>query len=212
MSSVRVNLLKPAEARYQGLVSKAFAARAALWGGGALLLLLVGVALVNHRSTVHGLKVARESWASMEPRYERVKAMQEKLARGTALKQELTSWNSSRVAWSDLLEGLGKTVPAEVQLTKLTVRSEFTMLPGADGKKENGLPARTYTFRIDGQTSSEQADSVVVRFVDALREESSGFTDMDSIKLQGLQRARAGDAGEGQRVFGIEGASHPRMM
>lgn len=212
MSSVRVNLLKPAEARYQGMVSKAFAVRVSLWGGGALLLLLVVVAVVNHRSVVHGLEVSRESWATMQPRYERVKAMQQELAQGVALKNELTSWNRSRVAWGDLLEGLGKTVPEEVQLTKLTVRSDFVMLPGADGKKENGLPARTYTFRIDGQTLSEQADSVVVRFVDTLREESSGFTDMDSIKLQGLQRSRAGDVDDAQRTFGIEGVSHPRML
>jgi len=208
--NVRVNLLKPEEFRRQGMVSTQFAVRVALAGAGALLLLLSLISVVNHRVVMHNLKLSQEIWEEMKPRYERVKEMQSFLATKGQVWSDLTAWNTSRIDWHPHLASLQQAVPPSVQLTKLSIRSQFVMLPDTENaKNELGLPARQFFMTIDGKIGGDLADEVVVQFVRDLRAGSSLKDVLESAKLQALQR----DAGSsGERTFGVEGTCTARKM
>lgn len=211
--SVRVDLLKPAEHRYQGAVSRDFAVQVAAWGGGSLLILLVLIGFVNSRVIKHQLHSSRQMWDEMQPRYERVRLMQEQLTLNKRVKDELDAWHSARIQWSQHLVELQRFVPPEVQMTKLTVQGEIKLMddPAAKDDKTD-IPVRVFRVRVEGRTGGDLADEVVVSFVNHLRDDSSFKGVLDSVKLQGLQRAGSGKGKDAQRLFGIEGISLPREM
>jgi hypothetical protein len=217
MMIARVNLLRPDEMRYQGPVSREFIRQAAVGGVCALLLLMVVLSVFRHRSIRHNLVLLQESWSEMSPRYEQVRSMQAALGSLQQVEAELQAWNASRIEWGTLLTDLQQIVPAEIQLTRLSVRGETGLLetPASTGSPKAGAPppllARRFNFRIDGRAPGAMAEEVVVRFARTMRDTPAFKEVLDTVRLQGLQRA-AGSREEPDRLFGIEGTSRPRVM
>jgi hypothetical protein len=92
------------------------------------------------------------------------------------------------------------------------VKGELGILetPGANGEVAK-TPARKFTLRLDGRTSDDAADTIVVAFANGLRETPTFQEALESVKLQGLQRSTSGGR-ESERMFGIEGISMMRLM
>lgn len=126
------------------------------------------------------------------------------------------------------LTGLAQMVPENIQFTRLTIEStiekpRISPAPAAAKQKDKGKDkdkekdkvaevkapptppsTRRYTIRIDGLASGELSDQTVVDFVKTLRE-SPTFSDwVESVQLQGLQKAVTPDAGAEDRVFRID--------
>jgi len=218
-TTVRVNLLKPAECRHQGVVSKEFAIKVSVWGGGALLSLLLVIGLFNSQAAKRQLAASKSAWAEMEPRYERVLLMQSELSARRTIQKHLKGWSESRVNWNEKLTMLGSLVPLDVQLTKLVVRGEFVEeihegLPDKDGVRKKTVDyCRQFAVRMDGKAGGDRADEVVVQFVNMLRSAPSFEGTLESVKLQGLQRTTTHDGEDATvRVFGIEGLSPMRKL
>jgi hypothetical protein len=212
MISLRVNLLRAEELRYQGAVSREFAVKMSFYGGGTLLALLGIIAFVNARISSGQLATSRSAWADIEPRYERVRALQGELAKNNQVSGDLESWSSTRVNWHEQLHQLRSLVPPEIQLTEMSVRGEWQVIVEGEKENEKRIPARQFTLRLEGRVSGDRADEVVVQLVDRMRADEKLSTALESVKLQGLQRSTRAGAGDGTRVFGIEGASYLRRM
>jgi len=212
-ATVRVNLLRPEEFRHQGAVSKSFAVRAAAWGGGALGVLLLLIGLMNQYSVSRQLASSRETWEKTEPRYNRVRLMQNNLNASKTIWNELQAWNRSRVEWHRQLRDMQRIVPADVQLTRLQIKAQLIMIPeGPDAKEDEVVPARQFQMMLDGQAAGERADEVVVEFVNSMRSGSSFDQLLEHVKLQGMQRINKVDGEENERLFGIEGMSEARPL
>lgn len=211
--SVRVDLLKPEEYRYQGAVSREFAIRVSIVGGSCLLLLLGLIALVNGRVVRQQLASAKAAWERVEPRYKSVSAVQMSLAETSVLRTELEGWGRSRIVWHTQMQDLQRIVPANVQLTELSVKSSYHMLMEEGAAEEAAAtPARQFKLLLEGVTTGDQADKVVVNFVDALRADPTLKESLESIKLQGLQQRGQTQEEAMDRVFGIEATSRLREL
>jgi hypothetical protein len=198
-------------------VSREFATIMAAWGGGTLMALLLAIWVVNSVIVKRQLATSREVWAGMEPRYERVLAMQDELAGKRAIQKELDGWMNSRIEWKKNLLALRDIVPADMQFTKLTIRSDFLETGEPSRRKkvageEHVEPpvARQFRFKLVGNAEGARADEKVVMFVDALRHGEEFQGTLDAVNLQGMQRTD-GD-GEGKRLFAIEGSSPIKDM
>lgn len=210
--SLRVNLLKEAEYRYQGPVSLRFAI---LISGSlvAAILLLVGVVAVQrYFSLRNSLRLAQKEWENIEDRYTDITEKQKELNGNQALLTELGKWARNRPVWGSILPEFQRMVPETVQLTRLGVRSDWIFLKapapvvkeGEEQKEQPMIPARKFSLMTEGLAQGELADETVVQFVRTMRENAVFTPYFESIKLQRLQRDSS-QAGRENRQFEIQG-------
>ena len=223
---IRVNLMKEAEFRYQGAVSRSFMLRASLitvFIVGALLLLS---AIVHYNSLKQRLAWATERWTKIKPAYENVKAMQAEIGRNKLVITELKGWENSRIAWAPCLRDVSRIVPAAVQLTRLNIFGSLEVkkmptspiappsgTPKPKGPAEAAPPAplvRKFLVSIEGRSEDKLADKVSLQLVEDIRQSPPFHSFLESVKLQGL-RLETGKETSG-RVFNIEAMSFLREM
>lgn len=180
--SIRVNLLKPSEARRQSVVGVKFMIHVGIGTILSILAIVGTLGFIRYETAKSDLVAARSIWEIREPLYNKVLKMKEDLATEKKFQQELRGWQASRIEWAPLLIELRKICPPTVQLRRLGIRSDLfikkapvvtpvDMDGGEDPAKVTtaspslGLAMRWFTITIEGQAAGAMAEDVVVRFV-----------------------------------------------
>jgi type II secretory pathway component PulJ len=217
--NLRINLIHEDELRYAGALSPVFILRISALALLALLALGIVLVLFHMGSVKQNLKQLETRYDDLKPVYEQVRTMQQHLAENKKILEELGGWRASRVEWSQSLMDLQAIVPPSVQLMNMRVQGSIIMVgaekKGPGGKKKPGTPARRFKMDISGKVVGGQAEEVVVQFIRTLRSPDKFQPELDSVKLQRLQKessrgSRSPD--ETQFLFGIEALSTPRKM
>ena len=202
MNYPRVNLLKKSEQRYQGVVGRRFVWVSLVVTPILFITLLSGIKLVQYASAQSSLKSNREIWKNLEPRLERYKEERSSLAVNQQAMELIQSWKGTQVAVSGLLTEIQASVPANVQLTRLSIQHEL-------GKTVYAKPtdfSHEYSFTVQGTAQGERAEDVVIALLkDLLKTEHMGDT-FKSIKL-GSMRKRTGKDGHAMQEFRLVGSS-----
>lgn len=215
--SVRVNLMVPEEFRASSAITTSVSPRVLAITGGAVVATLLALGTVHFRMVGNGLKLAQARYATVEPRYKEAMRIQADRNHNHDIMKEMDGWAASGVAWREPLRILGGLVPDSVQFTRLTLDSSIekprpSRPTDAEKQPPPPPPVRRYTIRIDGAASGELSDQTVVDFVKTLRESPAFLDWIESVQLQGLQRAVAQNAGPDDRVFRIDLRTYAREM
>jgi hypothetical protein len=227
--SLRVNLLRESELRYQGPISLRFAVTVVGLAFGFLLLLTLTFAVYRQIAVSRDLKWCNAEWQKMEEHFKEIQKKEQDLASDQGLLKELDGWSEVRIEWRGVLESLQTVVPANVQLTRINMRGDWDFVkqpaPAAaatplseDGqpirpKELPAIPTRLFKMDIGGRASGQLADEDVVRFANAIKTQEELRKLFESVKLQHLTREQQAGAGEdADRVFEIEGVFTPRKM
>ena len=229
--NLRVNLLREEELRYQGPVSRRFVIRATASTVGVVVFILLAALIHRQISLYQGMRWARSEWTRLEARYEAVKKMQAELSAHQGLMGELQQWNQTRQSWGTVLESLQAIVPDSVQLTRLTVRTDWEFVrppapapkPAPEGEVAKAeeppkepvqlpaQPARRITVNMSGRASGDSADEVVGQFNQMLNR-GAGFQNLfQSVKLQRMLKD-ASHSDEAVYLFEIEAVGQQRKM
>ncbi len=202
MNYPRVNLLKKSEQRYQGVVSRRFLLVCIVVTPILFITSLSGIKLVQYTSVQSSLKSSRELWVGLEPRLEQYKDERRSLVANQRALELIAGWQGTQVPISELLTEIQGSVPATVQLTRLSIRSEL-------GTSVYAKPtdfSKDYTLMVQGGAQGEQAEDVVIALLkDLLKTERMG-TVFKSVKL-GSMRKRVGRDGQTTQVFHLDGSS-----
>jgi hypothetical protein len=200
MSYTRVNLLKKAECRYQGAVSRRFMLVSIVVTPILFIALLSGVKLIQFGSVQADLRSSREIWSALEPKLAVARDQQRGLKTNRQVLVLIKGWQDSQVSMGGLLLDIQKAIPENVQLTRISIRSELkaSLYRNAD---ELGLD---YRLALQGVSQGEQAEDAVINLRRDLltREHLSAI--FDSVKLTSM-RKRQGQDGENIREFSLEG-------
>jgi hypothetical protein len=222
--SIRVNLLRPEEARRQGVVGVKFVINVSVATALAITSIIGGLAFIRYETAKNDLEAARGIWAIREPMYNKVLKMKEDLATEKKFQQELRGWQASRVEWKPLLIELRKICPPTVQLRRLAIRGELFIkqkpaVTPVDAEAEGpvavslGVAMRWYTITMDGKAAGAMAEDVVVQFVRTFGNDALFKPLFESPpKLNSLQRDNAQGVSVPIRTFTIEGSTQKREM
>jgi len=223
--SIRVNLLKPSEARRQGMVSVKFMIHVSIATAVAILLIIGGMSFIRYEIGKRDLEAARNIWKIREPMYKKIVTMRDDLATEKKFQQELRGWQASRIDWKPLLIELRKICPPMVQLRRLSIRGELTIKqkpvaqavdgepPAPSAAPSPGLAMRWYTITIDGKATGDMAEDIVVQFVRKFGSDALFKPIFESPpKLNSLQRDTSQGGEQPNRIFTIEGTTQKREM
>lgn len=223
--SIRVNLLKPSEARRQGIVGVKFLIWVSVGSAVAILLILGALGFMRYETSKNNLAAARSIWGIREPMYNKVMKMKEDLATEKKFQQELRGWQASRIEWKPLLIELRKICPPTVQLRRLAVRGEFfvtqqkPVVETVDGETSKPAAApprvamRGYTITMDGKAAGAMAENVVVQFVRTFGSDPLFKPLFEAPpKLNSLQRESTQGSEQPIRTFSIEGSTRKREI
>ena len=224
--SIRVNLLRPDEARRQGVVGVKFMIRVSIGTAVSILLIVGGLGYMRYETGKSDLAAARNIWALREPMYNKVLKMKEDLATEKKFQQELRGWQASRIEWKPLLIELRQICPPTVQLRRLGIRGDLfvkqkPVVTPVDGEAEStaaaapslGMAMRWYTITMDGKAAGAMAEDVVVQFVRTFGSDPLFKPLFEAPpKLNSLQRDTSQGGGQPIRTFNIEGATQKREM
>ena len=224
--SIRVNLLKPSEARRQGLVGVKFAIHVFIGTAASILCIVGTLTYIRYETASKDLEAARNIWEIREPMYNRLLKMKEDLATEKKFQQELRGWQASRIEWTPLLDELRAICPPTVQLRRLGIRGEFTIkkspvVAPAEGEEGTvkpaapslGMATRSYTITIEGKAAGAMAEGVVVQFVRVFGTNPLFAPLFESPpELNSLQRDMARDNEQPIRNFNIGGVTKKREM
>jgi hypothetical protein len=231
--TTRVNLLQAAEFRRQGLVSTVFIIRVSIMTVVLFFAVFGFLTLLQYRNSRQQLASAREIWKAREPAYRKTLVMKQDLATKRKLDQELLGWQVSRTAWEGPLAALRQIAPPSLQFRRLNIRGEMDVrVPKVKAAKEGGRkaggaekaageppagmaggkPARLFFLLIEGRTSGDQAEDVVLQFDAALRRAPAFRALLQSVRLQRLEIEEAGSEKSAGQAFAIEAATGRREM
>jgi hypothetical protein len=201
--NLKLDLLRDAERRFQGPVSVRFAVRMALAAVGTVVALVLIVVGRGYFATHRSVAEARVAWEKISPHYKDALARQKDLNALQGLDRWLTNWHSARLNTSGLLYDLQDLVPTNIQLTRLTLVSDFdTRAESATARaaKTNAPIVRVRSsLTMEGKASGERAEESANGFVADLEKQPRFGPLLDSVKLQRLDR----DPATGDRVFEV---------
>lgn len=201
MNYPRVNMLKKSEQRYQGAVSRRFLLVSIVVTPILLITLLSGVKLIQYTAVKSNLKSSREIWAGLSPRLALYKEEQRSLATNKRAMELVSGWRSTQVPLSELLTEIQGSVPENIQLSRLAIRSE----PGTSiyDKPENFT--LDYTLTMQGVVQGDRAEEVVITLRKDLLKTEWMRTTFDSIKLSPM-RKHSDRNGEIMQKFSLVGS------
>ena len=233
--NVHINLLHEDERRYQGLVGRKFILISSTITGLALLLIVGGLLGYNLISAQQELQSLRAQWRQTEPQYKKFLAQQKTRDQVSAVLGELQGWTHGRLLMQPFLLELQRVVvPYPVQLDRLTVAGEFTMIqppppkvavkidePKPEGTEAPPLaaakpppppppiPARRWHVTLNGRVFGEQGHTAVVDLAAKLQQAPAFAGLWDSVRLQSLSRT-PGEGHRTEQLFTIEGLTLQR--
>ncbi len=204
MNYPRVNLLKKEERRYQGAVSQRFILMGLVITPIIFITILSGIKLVQYGEIQSNLKSSRSIWANLEPRVERFKIQQRQLKDNRKVIDFIEAWTNSQVSMDGLLLDIQQTIPRQIQLTHISIRSqiETAKFHNTDELKLD------YRLILQGISQGNLAEDEVISLRgDLLKKEClSGV--FESVKLASMSK-RDGENGEKFREFRLEGSGSP---
>ena len=223
--SIRVNLLKPSEARRQSMVGIKFMIQFGAATAVVILLILGGLSFLRYETGKRDLEKTRNIWEIREPMYLKVVKMKEDVATEKKFQQELRGWHASRIDWKPLLIELRKICPPLVQLRRLGIRGDLLIkqMPAAEAAggesptpsapPSPGLAMRWYTITIEGKALGDMAEDVVIQFVRAFGSDALFKPIFEAPpRLNSLQRDMSQEGEQPNRNFTIEGSTQKREI
>jgi len=223
--SIRVNLIKPEEARRQGVVGMKFLTYVSASTAVAILLIFGGLSFMRYETGKNDLTAALNIWETREPMYNKSLKMKEDLATEKRFQQELRGWQAARIEWKPLLIELRKICPPTVQLRRLGIQGDLFIkqkpaaapVDGEDSAKAAapslGLAMRWYTITMDGKAAGAMAEDIVVQFVRAFGSDPLFKPLFEKPpQLNSLQRDTTQGPDQPVRIFTIEGSTQKREM
>jgi len=200
MNYPRVNLLKKSEERYQGAVSRRFMLVSIVVTPILFIAILSGGKLIQYGGVQADLGASREIWKTLEPRLAVARDQQRGLKANRQAIELINGWQGSQVSMEGLLLDIQKTIPENVQLTRISIRGEVNASVYRD-VDELGLD---YSLALQGMSQGAQAEDAVIHLrKDLLTREHLSAT-FDSLKLISM-RKRKGRDGENMREFSFKG-------
>ena len=200
MNYPRVNLLKKDEQRYQGAVSQRFILVSMVVIPVLFIAILSGVKLLQYGSVQSNLKSSREIWVSLEPRLERFKVQQRQLNDNRKILEIIQGWKDSQIPMDGLLLNIQQAIPGEIQLTRVSIRSEVkTSVYNNVGELD-----LDYHLTVQGVSQGDRAEDEVIDLRKSLLKEEQIAATFTSLKLASM-RKRDGQNGESFREFSLEG-------
>lgn len=211
--STRVNLLQAEEIRQQASLSREALLRIAGAAGAVLAAAGLAWAIWQFIDVSRRHAEVSRAWAAVRADYESAQVVQEEVQAKQGYLGELEGWRSSRVIWHGPFDELREIVPANMQLTRLSVNGQITA--PAPNKAAGGGPAllhRRYALHLEGLAEGQLSDQDVIRFVENLRAGRTFSSWLESVKLQGLQRhgGLRNPTEEAARTFRVDAISKER--
>ncbi len=202
MTYPRVNLLRKNEQRHQGVVSRRFMLVNIVITPILFIAILSGVKLIQYSGVQANLRASREILDTLEPRLAVAQDQQRGLKANRQAIDLIQGWQDSQVSMDGLLLDIQKAIPENVQLTRISIRSEVKVSVYHD-VSELGLG---YRLVLQGVSQGEQAENAVINLRKELLTREHLSASFNSVKLTSM-RKREGQAGESVREFSFEGLS-----
>lgn len=200
MSYPRVNLLKKTERRYQGTVSRRFMLVGIVVTPILFIAVLSGVKLIQYGGVQAELRASREIWSTLGPRLAVAIDQQRGLKTNRKAIDLINGWRDSQVSMEGLLLDIQKAIPENIQLTRISIRSEVKTSIYHD-VDELGLD---YRLALQGISQGTQAENAVINLRRDLLDKEHLSATFDAVKLTSM-RKRAGQSDENMREFSLEG-------
>lgn len=202
MSNPRVNLLKKSEQRYQGAVSRRFMLISLVVTPILFIAILSGIKIIQYGGIQASLKSNHEIWSALEPRLAVAKEQKKGLRVNRDALSLINGWKESQVFMENILLDIQSTTPANVQLERVSVRSE-----GRVSKYRSGDELSLgYELAVQGVSQGEHAEDTVINLRKKLLTKTYLSSMFDSVKLVSM-RKQQGRNGENMRRFSFEGKS-----
>lgn len=200
MKYPRVNLLKKSEQRYQGAVSQRFLLVCIVVTPILFITILSGIKLIQYTAAQSNLKSSREVWAGLKPRLALYKDEQRSLATNKRALELIAGWQGTRMPLPGLLSEIQDSVPANIQLKRLALRSD----PEKSIYDKPADFAMDHTLTVQGVAQGDRAEDVVIGLrKDLLKTERMGAT-FESVKLGYMRKSSRRD-GQTMREFSLDG-------
>jgi hypothetical protein len=205
MSMLRVNLLKKAERRYQGAVSRRFMLISLVITPILLIAVLSSVKLIQYAGVRAELAASRDIWDALKTRQAAALEQQRGLTMNRKAIELINSWKASQVSMDLLLTDIQKLIPDNMQLKRVSIRSATASSLFRD-TEELELDFRLV---LQGVSQGAQAEDAVISLRRDLlmREHLSAI--FDSVKLTSMRKL-SGQDGENIREFSLEGLAPER--
>lgn len=202
MNYPRVNVLKKNEQRYQGAVSRRFIMVSIVATPILLIAVLSGIKLVQYTGVQSELKTNREIWKTLEPQLSLFNKEKKGLADNRKMLSLFEGWQNTQIPVIDLLDGIQDAVPANIQFTRLSLRSDITRT--IYGSAEDMTLA--YKLIVEGLSQGDLAEADVIRFQRQLISRKVVASTFDSINLTAMRKRQ--DAKKlTMREFRLEGTT-----
>ncbi len=129
--NLAVNHIKPSEIRSASVVSAKAMLQISAFIVPLSMTVFIGLAYLKKVEYQSKAELQQSAWNDAEMRVNQAVALGQTLILRKQAVQEVRGWQTSRIAWSEVLAALRPMVPASVQLKALQARQSFE--PGLDG-------------------------------------------------------------------------------
>jgi hypothetical protein len=202
MSYTRVNLLKKNEQRYQGAVSRRFMLVSIVVTPILFIAVISGVKLIQYTGVQANLRSSSEIWSDLKPRLSLYQDEQRGLNANLQALKLIDGWKNTQILQSRLLTEIQGSVPQNIQLKRLSIRSELKTSVYFTPEE----CALDYKLVVQGVSLGDRAeDSVIGLRKDLMTTELMKAT-FESVKLASMRKQVAAD-GQSMRDFKLEGSA-----
>ncbi len=202
MTYPRVNLLRKSEQRYQGAVSRRFILVSAVATPILLIAVLSGIKMIQYNGLQSDLEASRDIWTELEPRLALYKEESRGLATNRKALELFEGWDHSKVSFAELLDKVQQRVPADIQFTRLSMRSE----PKTSTYSDPSAITLKFDLVLEGFSQGARAENEVIQFRKDLLQSDDLSKVFESVKLVSMRkREKAGNIN--MREFRMESES-----
>jgi hypothetical protein len=203
MSYIRVNLLKKNEQRYQGVVSRRFILVSIVVTPILFIAIISGVKLIQYTGVQSNLRSSRDIWSDLKPRLALYKDEQRGLNANRQVLKLMDGWKDTQVRQSQLLAEIQDAVPHNIQLKRLSIRSEQKASVYITPEDFT----RDYKLLVQGLSLGDRAEDAVIGLRKDLMTTDHMRSTFESVKLSSMMRKQVGGEGQNVRDFRLEGSA-----
>lgn len=193
--NLHINLLLESERRSSSRISRKFLVKASVACAALLLFSLVVVALSGARSARQRCLFVEQEKKQLEPAFRAVTELRRELTDLQDMTNAIMTWAQTRPDWPGLLAGIQSVVPANVQLTRLTVNENITLI--------DNLPTRVVTLFLQGKAAGEHSETDVQELEKSLKEKPPFNAVMELAQVKQFEAVKNGGQ-QDMRIFDIE--------
>lgn len=200
MISPRVNLIRKAERRYQGAVSRRFLLVSIVVFPILAIAILSGVKLIQYNTVRMDLKAKNDIWEDLEPRLKLFKQEAAGLKTNQQMLEMLARWETSKRSPVALLTDIQDRIPDNIQLTRLSFQRDSSVAV----YRSIAALQQPFSLVLQGFSHGEQAENAVFELQKDLLAADSIRKTFNSVKLASMRKQMTKD-GENIRTFSLEG-------